>query len=47
MLNAFLSRNIVVDRDLPVPMDDGIVLLADRLLDPGLAISTRRTGRGR
>jgi len=31
ILNAFLSRNIVVDRDLPVPMEDGIVLLADRL----------------
>lgn len=30
-----LSRDVVVERDLPVPMDDGVVLLADRWAPPG------------
>lgn len=29
------SRELVVERDLPVTMDDGVVLLADRLAPPG------------
>jgi uncharacterized protein len=34
-LPAPASRELVVDRDLEVPMDDGIVLLADRYAPPG------------
>jgi putative CocE/NonD family hydrolase len=29
------TRELVVDRDLPVAMDDGVVLLADRYVPPG------------
>ncbi len=30
------TRDLVVHRDLPVPMDDGVVLLADRYAQPGV-----------
>src|SRR5262245_897610 len=33
-LPAPLLRDIVIDRDLPIPMDDGVVLLAERYAPP-------------
>jgi putative CocE/NonD family hydrolase len=36
-LPAPLTRDVVVDRDLPVPMDDGVTLLADRWRPRGQA----------
>ena len=30
-----VSRDLMVERDLPVGMDDGVVLLADRYAPPG------------
>jgi uncharacterized protein len=34
-LPAPATRDLAVQRDLPVPMDDGVVLLADRFRAPG------------
>lgn len=34
-LPAPATRELVLDRDLPLPMDDGVVLLADRYAVPG------------
>ena len=34
-LPAPASRELLIERDLPVTMDDGVVLLADRLAPPG------------
>jgi uncharacterized protein len=35
-LPAPATRDLVIDRDLPVPMDDGVTLLADRYVPEGL-----------